>query len=197
MLCREVIILAERFPDETKKPVVGSVGEVVAAYPGRVAFSARSPGDDERDPAVATGGDEKGLFFDGIDCVNDHIEAGREESVGRVFGEKGEALVDDDLRIDEAHSLPERGDLETAHGSVESGELAIDIRNTDFVEIDEGDFPDPASGESFGAPGSDAAYSDHRNVGSPEFRQSRGSVEAGDAGKPVEIIRWELFVQSA
>ena len=101
--------------------------------------------------------------------------------------------MNDHLRIDQLESLGHGVDLEAPDVSIVSRELAVHIGAADLIEIDQGDRADPAAGERLRSPGSDPADSDHRDVRVEQAWQGSGSVESGDAGKPVEIFGWKFF----
>ena len=101
--------------------------------------------------------------------------------------------MDNDLGIDQLESVGHGVDLEAPDVAIVSRELAVHIGDADLIKIDQGDVTDAAAGDCFRSPGADSTESDHRDVRVKQARQRSGSVESGDAGKPVEIFGWEFF----
>ena len=153
-------------------------------------FSASSSGDDEGDVLFSTSVDEKGFLFHIVDGVDDSGEPGREKSFGGVLGEEGEFLLNFEVGIDEAKSVSDCFDFESADLSVEGGELSVDVGDADFVEVDECDFCDTGAGKCFGGPRADASDSDDGEVSGADTVEGFLPVEAGNSGEAVEVVLW-------
>jgi len=81
--------------------------------------------------------------------------------------------------------------------AVKSGKLAVCVGHAYFVEVNQGDSPDSASGQGFGRPGTDPANAQDRDMRMSHFGEGVGSVKSGEPGEPVEIISWKGFGQIA
>jgi hypothetical protein len=63
--------------------------------------------------------------------------------------------------------------------------LPIHIRDANFVEINQCDFPDSASGKCLCGPRTYSTDTDHSDVSGSQFTQFLLSIESGEAGKAI------------
>ena len=193
VLGREVVVLSQFLANETEKAVVGGEGKIIGTDSGGVSLASGTSRYDEREFAITTSGDEERFLFHIINRIDDAVEVAAQNVVGIFFGEEGDLFMNDDLGIDQLESLGHGVNLETPDVSIVSRELAVHIGDADLIKIDQSDVTDTAAGDCFRSPGADSTDSDHRDVRVQQARERFGSVESGDAGKPVEIFGWEFF----
>ena len=67
--------------------------------------------------------------------------------------------------------------------------LAVDVRLGDVIEIDQGDLPQPASGQRLCGPGADAADANHTGVRALETTERLLAVELREAAEAASRIR--------
>ena len=194
---RVAVVATQLLADESEKPVMGCEGEVVGAHGGGIALAAGSTRDDQREVAVAAGGDEKGFQRRVVNPIDDDVVSGVQQARGIRGGKERGHFDNFDLGMDEPESLREDGDFQPAEGPGEGGELAIAVRHADLVGIDEGDAADAASGKRLGRPRADPARADDRDMGAAESFESVGPVETAQTGKAVEKVVGKFLVQAA
>jgi hypothetical protein len=68
------------------------------------------------------------------------------------------------VRIDELNALRESVDLGPANVAIERRQLAVDIRETNVVQIDQGDPANPGARQPFNDPRTDPAYAHDTDV---------------------------------
>lgn len=160
---------------------MGGFGEVGCPDLGGIAASAGAAGDDDGDVAIAAGGDEVAFMGGAVDGVDDEVGIGLENGVGGFGGIENGVGENFAIGVDGADAMCEDVDFGFAEVGGEGGELAIDVGDADFVEIDEGKFAQAGSGEGFDGPGADAADADDADVTAAEFIEAGFGIEPGDA----------------
>ena len=92
------------------------------------------------------------------------------------------SLTATDLDIEVVETIP-------ADVTVDGVELAIDVADTNVVEIDHGDFTDGGAGKGLHCPTADAADTDDADTRTAKFLQAMRSDEAADAAEALVKIR--------
>ena len=155
---------AQGSADLMKQGVFAGEGEVCGADAGGIPAPAGCAAGDGEDVAVVELGEQECLVRGVVNGIDDGIEAWFEDAVGGLGVEKAWFDVDGCLGMDGADALGHGIGFLSADLPVHGVELAVDVGEADFVEIDEGEVADAGAGESFDGPGADAANPDDGDV---------------------------------
>lgn len=122
--------------------VTGDFGDVCYSDAGWVNFSSGTSAGYYGDVASGAIGDEECFLHHEVDGVDDEVVAGGEEAVGGFFVE--ERLFADDVAfwVNESDAFCHGVCLLFADFSIHGVELAVDVGDADFIEVDHGDFAD-------------------------------------------------------
>ena len=82
------------------------------------------------------------LLTHGVDGIDDDIEPGAQELIGILFGIKRLFFHDEAIGIDGVDAVGHGGGFEASNLAVHGVELAVDIAEANFIEIDQSQVAD-------------------------------------------------------
>jgi hypothetical protein len=177
------VMISQAAAELLEKRIFSAVSEIGDADAGRVPPATGTATSDDRDLPTVAFRDEQGLVTEGIDGVDDEVVSLIEDLCGGGFVEKCGNHFDLSAGMDGARALGHRVGFLATDLAVHRVELAIDVGDADFVEIDERQVANAGSGERFDRPRSHSADADHGDTGSQKPVERRLAIKPSDAAK--------------
>ena len=187
---RETMIISQPFAQLQQQGVLAGIGEIPHFDAGGVAASSRSAASDGKDAAAVALREEQGFVVGGIDGIDDGIKPLIENFRRGLFGEKFRDDPDFCRRMDGTGAFCHGFGFLPADLPVHGMELAVDIGDTDFIQVHQSETANAGARKGFHRPGTDASYADDGDTGDEETVQRRLAIKPGNAAKAMGEGVW-------
>lgn len=159
------MLFAQLVADVADEAVVGDVSDITNAKFCRICDATDGSADDERDVAFAAVGDEVDFVFRIVHGIDDEAVVIFKKTRCRALGVEFMQTMDLAFWCYLLDAGGHHLGLRLAYGASEGVDLAVDVSDADFVEIDERELADARAGEGFCCPAADSTDADDGNVG--------------------------------
>lgn len=132
--------------------------------PGRVPASSRSAAYHDGNLSFMAKYDQPHFIVHDINCIDDEIEAFCKQLCSAIAREELSDGPHVHTWIDRPTSLGQHFRLHAANRSIESRKLPVHVANTDFIQVDQGQPPNPRPSKRLDRPRADASQANHGNM---------------------------------
>jgi hypothetical protein len=190
---REAVIGSKSFPEFLQETIIEGERKISDANGCRIAAAASASDGDDGNCFLSSADDEKGFVLQRVNRVDEVVIASGEKFIGAGGSKELFDGVNVAFRVYSLHPGFHHLDLGFADFEGECRELAIDVADANFIQIDQGQSADSSAGQSFDGPGTDTTNTEDANVRAAQTVLSGNSDEPSDSAEPNVVITGKTF----